>query len=58
MKAYEVIFGYWDEVIMVVLADSEQEVEELIKDTRGETVSISELPVSLKKPGIIFRYDR
>ena len=60
MKAYEVMYGYWNDVIMVVLANSEKEVRTIVEkvDPKYKTVGVNELLVDLGKPGIIFTYNR
>ena len=60
MKAYEVMYGYWNDVIMVVLADSEKEVRTIIEreDPKYKKVYVHELNVDLGEPGIIFTYNR
>ena len=60
MKAYEVAYGDWDEVIMVVLANSEKEARTIIEliDPRFARAGVGEASNDLTKPGVIFRYDR
>ncbi len=60
MKAYEAMYGAWDEVAMVVLANSEEEARTIIEkiDPRFAKAHVSEASSDLTKPGVIFRYDR
>jgi hypothetical protein len=66
MNVYEVTWGDWDEVIMVVLARSEEEVKMIIKgrlrpheiNDDFERANIDEILNDLTKPGVLFRYDR
>ena len=60
MKAYEVMYGYWNDVIMIVLANSEKEARKIIEreDPKYKKVYVHELNVDLGEPGIIFTYNR
>lgn len=60
MKAYEAMHGYWEEVVMVVLANSEEEARAIIEliDQRFVKANVHEISNDLTKPGVIFRYDR
>lgn len=60
MKAYEAVYGFWEEAIMVVLANSEKEVRAIVEkeDPVFKSVIVNELLADLDKPGIIFTYNR